>query len=560
MRFELLALMPGPVPKVVIENFLNRRRIIRLRNAKLDTFLNYRLAFVAEGPGYIDLHPFARRALRDDLRLVAEGDFMDATTSREEIAWIHATAAGYYLDRLPLDRKDFTRMDADIIDGAMHHLLALRDVLSPDLRHHVAPRKSHEKEPEFRARMLALDVNDGEITRYCLDSIATRLLFDRYHSLTQFLGQFETKARILAYFFEGHTLNAENRTLTSVDLRRLLLEIGICWMHAGRLLIANRTVAACADLCKRTAGSMTLPAVIDDASARKAWLDRSEAVSTSCTILIRLGRNAEHVLKELDDDLQLARKIAEALLNDTGNKSEALVTLSRGARRIIARRAHVELLRGRVSTALEMFEQAVALERLNGRQWLVGDAGRRHIQALVRADRTSQAGIAQADAILRFNVDILSPQGERVTRQSNEVIPLLVQRSIIHRIRGEYQEAGGLLEEIMRHSFVRLGECTFAARSELDLERARLRIECGGVDSELVSTLQAALQRFGILIIWRMPANANCCSVRSSRAKIGIVAFEHARLTCGALVGCCVGQTLKRSATGAVRCRDLDGS
>jgi TIR domain/NACHT domain len=490
---RLLALMPGPVPKVLIETLLGHGRITRLQTATLESLLRHRLAFVADLGERLDLHPLARKLLRNELVRIVSGNGPADTTSRDELAWIHATAADYYLRQLPTSSRDFTTIEAETIEGAVHHLLWLRDLLPEDRQTSIAPGKLQDSERAVRERIISIQTTAGEITRFCFERIISRYFFNRDHHVTRFLGQFETKARILTYFLEGHSLTGMAKNLVGADWFRLVLEIGICWMHAGRLLIAERAVAAASKLCKTSAkvADSFLTTLSHDDEVRRTWMERSEAISTSCAVSIRLGRPADQVMSDIERDFRLAREIAYRLLSDQDPITNIATELSRAVRRLIGRRAHIELLLGDIESALDMFDLAVALERkFSGRDWLIGDVGRRHIQALVRSNAGDSGKIAQAQAILDCNIRNSTAERAGIRRQSNEIIPLLVTKSMLCRVNAMYPEAEKCCQDALEHPFVRLGECTFAARMELELESARIRIARGEAKESLTSTLQ----------------------------------------------------------------------
>jgi hypothetical protein len=493
---RLLALMPGPVPKLLIENLLEKRAITRLRNASLDQFLRNRMAFVANVGDRVDLHPLVRRFLRGDLDRIARGEITDPTTNRDELAWIHRTVAEHCLRQLPASTNEFTAVEADNIESAVYHLLSLRELMPADRRDNIAGQTSRVEDAAYRKRILNLECTGGEIVRYCLDQIVARYFFGRGHHLTRVLGQFETKARILTYFLEGHNLTGEAKNLSAADWSRVLLEISICWMHAGRLLIAELAIQNCVRLCVATRPSENyIGSLTSDADARRIWSVRSEAISIACIISARQARDAGPILSTYDDDFSLAEDIGALVVGATGELEQPLLELSRAARRLVARRAHLELLRGNVGNAISMFERAVDIEKASNRKWLVGDAGRRHIQALIRRTPDDEEQIAQAEEILNYNFRILHPPDSIQSQESNEIISLLTMKSTLFRVRRDYGGCDQFLREALDHRFIRFGECTFSARMELEVERFRLQIVTQQVGEETIASLRTQSKR-----------------------------------------------------------------
>jgi tetratricopeptide (TPR) repeat protein len=496
---RLLALMPGPVAKTRIRNLLARGEIRRLRRATLETFQRSPVAFVNDLGEYLDIHIFVRYLLREELRKIGTGEKTEPTANREEIARIHAVCLEEYLRHLPVKRSEFSAVQIDTIEGAVYHLLSLRDFL-PEEQH--SDGVSHDisvanDDAVMRHRIVTMTATSEEMTKYCLDRIAGYYLLDRHHHATRFLGQFETKARILTYFLEDNDLHSRIRYLSLSDQRRLLFEIGVCWMHAGRLNLAHIAMSRAVEITKSGVTHLlgqpadrSLGGLLSSPDAARQWIEHAETLSTFSVIATRLGRPADEVVDLIERDVVFAKYLAKmALSEQTGDLCEAIEVL-RAVRRLIARLAHISLLKGSIEEALEDFRLATHLESIIGRPFLTGDAGRRYIQSLIRSAASDTAVVSEAGDLLEKILSLNGAMDGTRKQQSNEIIPLLTTKIMIHRLRGEFDEALSTLAVAVAHKFVLTGECTYAARVELELEKARLQLAVGRVDETVAQTLR----------------------------------------------------------------------
>ena len=433
---------------------------------------------------------------------MAAGELVDETTDRAELAWIHKALAMSFVEQLPQNTKDFALVDMASIEGTVYHLLNLRHLLPHERRSTVHPGRYRSGRDSLKLRAkIALDTaTDVEITKYALEAIARVYLFDRAHYVTRVLGQFESKARILSYFLEDRSRVSSLDFLSPEDQHKVLSEIAVCWMHAGRLRLAQKSVtrAISAIVQEPTkVGQVNWGADLSWTTERRLrdrWISLSESISRSCLIMMRLGRPASLVESALAPHLAAAEAIA-ANFRDGRLDAERDPDLLKGARKIISRAAHIQLLMGGVGIALQRFGEAAALERRATGRWLLGDAGRRHAQALLRQAVENPEALETAEEIITEALRVLNPDDQRRKRLSNEIIPLMTMRTTLFRFRGALDEARRQLREIEQHDFVRYGECTFAAKVEYELERARVDIVANVERKEIAARLERLVRR-----------------------------------------------------------------
>ena len=256
-------------------------------------------------------------------------------------------------------------------------------------------------------------------------------------------------------------------------------------MHAGRLHLAKQSLSRASGIGERSSAeeiTRWLSKGGDSATEiPRFWIQQIEVVSTSGLIDSRLGRPSESVL----DVIESAELRAEAVLDllDASLADDAVLLdhkqrmLVRACRRLICRRAHFDLLTGDVAGALVKFERASRIERRCGNAYLGGDAGRRYVQALLRSREEGLTNLEMASNIASWNLAQWRPgRTGRTGRISNDIVAAQTSMSTLLRAEGRYEDAAQLLNEVESHDFLKRGECTYFARSELILERCRLQI------------------------------------------------------------------------------------
>lgn len=481
---RLLALMPGPVTKSRIDGLLRRGRIRRLERGSTTLFAQMRIAFVVEQGPYVDVNPMVRDMVRQELAEALKREEPSVSTDREELRWIHRTAAQWCVQRLPENPTEFTTLEIEMIEGALYHLLALRDFL-PNFADAAGMAPSAGERVELWS-------TPKQITDYCLDAIVRRYLMDRRtHRATRVLGQFETKARLLSLFFENPAVDGRPRHLSLWDEVELLGEIGVCWMHAGRLHLANFALER-AETCLRELGIDAVSAQrrsLPSEDGHDPWRLWTETISTLALIRMRSGRQREDVDDVLALAAESARKRAEAALAEKAPASADERVVLRSLRRLICREGQVLLQAGDLHAAQARYSLALAVEEIAGSGKLSGDALRRYIEVLVRRGPCNRDDLAQAELLIDAQ---LQPRREaRRQRASNDIIPMYATKIMLLRTQGRFDEAEAYLSEAESHPFVRRGECSFTARMELRLERYRLVIVRNAATPEICEEVEA---------------------------------------------------------------------
>lgn len=477
---RLLALMPGSVPKSRIDTLLQAGKIGRLQKGDTATFQRMRIAFIVDQGPYIDVNPMVRGLLRQDLSRRMRKAEPGVARDRAELRWIHITAAIWCHKRLPTSPTDYTIADIEMIEGALYHLLAVRDVLDEP-----APGAMDDDLEQLRA-LLGEPPSPTAITRYCLDNIVRRFLMDRRtHRATRILGQFETKARLLGLFFDSIDEVGVPRHLDPWDQIDLYGEIGVCWMHAGRLQLAHQALGK-AMLCFQALGlQMTQDSFpVLDRDRLRLW---SETLSTHVLVMMRMGRPRFQIEGVLTPAAALGTRYAKAILSLGGPLDEDQKATLRSARRLICRDAYVKLRAGDLASARAGYDLAIAIEKPGGDK-LSGDALRRHIEVMVRQGPCLEADLAAADSLVERQLRPRRDPGAQ-RRGSNDIIALYSTKIMILRARSDFAQAGELLEEALRHPFILRGECSYSARVELELERYRLIVAQNAHTPETVRDL-----------------------------------------------------------------------
>lgn len=483
---RLLALMPGPVAKSRLDELLGKGRIRRLQNGDTDLFERMRIAFVIDQDSHIDINPMVRSLLRQELARHLRANTPGVERDRAELRWIHATAAVSCHSRLPVRPSDYTIAEIEMIEGVLYHLLAVRDLLDEN-----QPGATSDDDLRALEVLLGEPPTPAAITRFCLEKIVRRYLMDRRtHRATRILGQFETKARLLALFFDDPDDGGGLRHLDVWDQIDLYGEIGVCWMHAGRLKLAHEALAKAMRCFRRLGLTVTQDSFpLLEGTRLRLW---SETLSTYALVQMRMGRPCSMVEDMLSPAVAVGARFASAVLvlhEPLDDKGKATL---RSARRLICRDAYVKLRSGELDAALEGYGLALAIEKA-GSDKLSGDALRRYIEAKVRRGPCIRADLLEADALIDRHLE--PRRGLTAARRgSNDVISLYTTKIMLQRALSNFAEAGAILEEALRHPFVQQGECSYVARIELELERYRLLIARNAVTPEAAQDLQRIVQ------------------------------------------------------------------
>jgi hypothetical protein len=483
---RLLALMPGATHRQFLRDLVEELRLSRLREFEIDSSRRYAGPFVTMNRDRVDLHPMARESIRAELDAIVKGR-PDPHTNSDELARIHLVAAQLSFRSLSDVPPVLSLAEIEAIEGVIFHLLRYRDVrekLTTHLRKKSAAREIHPDDV-FEGAASAID-----ITSFCFKEIAHKFLFDGDHQVSLFLGQHETKAKILCHFFPNQRIAGE---IPFFDVRQslaLLIEIAVCFMHSGRLKLASSAAVTARKVIDNN-GSKLIPGkdgtYVSAFAARRMrakWLQEVEVLTISTLIDVRMGVRLTSIVSRLTPHVLTAERLFD-ILNDKDARKRGLHSpnLLKALVRLFSRRGHIDLLRGEIERAIQQFKKAAYVDirrneyRRNSRPFLTGEVARRYAAALIRGSRQDPGRLDLAHKIIEFNIgtyeEVLaySPNKTR-----NEVIPFYILSARIQRESGDLALAEATVKEVMNHEYIRSGECTLAAQVDLELERLEIKL------------------------------------------------------------------------------------
>lgn len=486
---RLLAVMPGQVHISTLEMLLDGGQIVRLRRPMLERFTGGNLPFVRYVGQHFSLHPLVRSRVREEIEQLVAGKASDHNVSIEELQWIHAKMALFNISKYNKDPIEIDYEDIHFIEGALYHLVALRDLGAIP-----AERAAGGVFAELSRRIGGLGLD--AITEYCYSRIVVPYLFDRSHRITRFLGHYETKAKLLALVERGGTGTRRRKEhLAPRHARRVFTEMAVSWMNCGRLRLAHNAVTKAKAFFEfRQEPDDFAAELLDDMTnnqIREDWDEFSTLCAIQALILIRQGR----IRNQIDDCLETAWPIADKVFDicragavPDPRLAEPVV---RAAKRIVARRGYVAHLAGELSEARRLFAAASDIKTVPGLSFLTGDAAKRHVETLIRIGATPNENIALARTVVDANLAIRTLRRAKSEQMSNDIIQMMGLDAALCRVAGELEAADRKLLEVEEHEFVRTGEAPYAARQELRMERFRLRIARGDVGPEIRDDLGA---------------------------------------------------------------------
>lgn len=494
---RLLALMSGPVQADRLDDLMATGRIKRLEEGSTAKFERMGLPFVTSRKQLIDINPMFRSLLRDQIARITRKNQNDYTldgqyseyTNAYELLFIHATAASWYVARLSADSNNISVIDIEIIEWALFHLLSLRKYL----RQPIDISSYNELHP-IVLRLLTDDAPTEAVTKYCVQDVALKFLMDKAHRVTRYLGQFESKARILSLFMNDIDEFGLPKFLSIEAQITIYREIGICWMHAGRLQLANDSLVQARQRLpastKIGSPAIGLRSLLAQDGKWRVWTD---TVSTQALIAMRRGRDRELVESYLSEALKIADTlIREAYSTELSPTTEQIENYF-AAKRVSCRWAQVLLEAGDLAEAQKRYEQAIFIDQKFRGEMLIGDALRRYIEVLVRRGPCIPSDLALADRLITQQIEIRKPKGVR-RHLSNDIIPMFTTKIMLLRVQGEFLKARELLEETNLHEFVLRGECSFTARIELEMERFRLCVATMTFSADDVRALELLMK------------------------------------------------------------------
>jgi tetratricopeptide (TPR) repeat protein len=518
---RLLALMPGPITEVQLDEILRKGRVKRLRNLSSDQVMRGEFPFTSVMNRTVDVHGMVRGILRAEIDDLIERDaFENSNTDREELERIHWLAARFHWNTIKRgDEPNSTLVTA--IESFVYHMMAqIRLIPKGSARRGKWPTGGASE------RVLATftfeegwgRLSNGQIWSIAFDkAVKPLLIFDRRHRATRIHGQYEAKARILQLLTNALENGVPVVPTTAAELYK---ETAVCWMHAGRLRSAGNaaTRAGVVISPQRSVSTARRPSGFSG-TARDIWKLRCDIASVTAAVDLRRGRRIGSIEGDLRPLLLNAQEIAKKALAEIPFDAERpSQILERGAIRILARTADLALHAGRTSEAIKTFELADTLQhKIRGRS-LDGEAARKFILALIRTRDSESGRIARAIALVEENIDYCANVFPRSSGEiSNDIIPFLVLRSALQRVSGKLEAAEVSLEAVRRHDFVRKSECTFVASVELEFEETRLEIACGRANSISLDRMLTNQRRLNDARHWMMALEAvllaaECCA------------------------------------------------
>lgn len=481
---RLLALMPGPTPKHLLNSILvagHVRRLTKLR--KIDQALDTGIPFVRSDKGLVDLHPAARALLRLELARVATTPEGDDTTNVKELLWIQGVCLRYYWRIIAVTppRVPVTENVERFVHHAVAYMALLRDHAATGTTASLnAPLELMEGDGKRTGLISAWDALDTV-------SLADVWVFTyqrvvRQHLLGKNEGPEGAELQKLKAVTMQKLANVISDYWEPMPVEAMAIfyrDLAAYWMHAGQLGRAGNAVdQALATIARQTQSVMQID------PRKHEWLLRAEIKNLSLAIRQRGG----HFEDEADPSdafssyVERATTILAAYRRNDGERYKAVLpehssTTFLGAVRVLTREADRLLQSGKVSDALTKFLEAIGLARLSGKQrHLTGEAARRRVVAMIR----QKHGLKNISHVIRSNLKAIRDHTESAKYGlSVDIIPFHVLEAAILRIKGQMDEARATLDTLWAHGYVRRRECTFVALVELELEEIRWLIVDG---------------------------------------------------------------------------------
>lgn len=482
---RLLALTPQCASKELLEYILNFVEVGRLTMPAVSAFLREPPPGVRVSNNTFYLHTVVRNALWQDMAAALKRG--DANLSETELTGIHVAAARFFVERFNGLKTEYRDIWARMLEGAVHHLLCVAMLARP------STEADARKPLEGIEHLADANIEPQSIVRYCFKELAEPHLCDSKHYASRYMGLFETKADILTRFAQTGYVGREGSPSQMLDTDQrihLQIEIGVSWLHSGRLQPAIAALSSAHEETRRTlhvSAKQLADAWADPVAAiatGRKWRQHAQALSTLALSQLRHGRGAEMVYAVLDGDLPKAETIAD-LVSGERLTHETHKRLANGARRIIGRRAHLDLARGGLEKALERFHVATRLQKAAEYECLDGELARRYVETLVRSRASNPDHLELAKEIVARNLIVQTRDAtkSKLRGESNEIIALFTSQAMLKRVEGKFKEAAEILAVAAKHPFVASGECPYAARKELEIEQARLKVVTAGNDA-----------------------------------------------------------------------------
>lgn len=467
---RLLAILHGAVTQQELLEVVSALSLKRLSGRSFEYVFRDELPFVAKIDDKFELHAMVRKFLLEELRHFEKTGNFDAYTNRGELENIHWKAASMQRRFL----KNETLADSETIfavESFVHHMVEQIRLIPQGPKAtgrratRVAGGRSNDIEV-FEAK--AGTLSDGRLWWIAYVE-ARKWLLDSRKTSTRIYGQFEAKARILGQLLKVAVDEDLNIPVNSTDLRK---EVALCWMHAGKLQLAQEALAT------QLASKPARRRLESDGD----WLLSCDRASVGATIFVRRGdviAEAEGVLAPFMDR---AKRVAEE--SQRQGEDDHMPPLQRGALRILSRAADVALHAGNSDDALNYFRLAQQIQTQWSPHILNGEAARRQCVALIRRRHEHPDSMARANELVERNTShylAYGPVG------SNDIISFLILRATLARVHGKLELSADLLRQAGEHTHIQRRQVTFTTRFDYDLEALRLGIVSGADKDELLS-------------------------------------------------------------------------
>lgn len=468
---RLLAILHGAVSKQEIQEIVASGQLKRLSGRNFDYLSRGELPFVAIIDEKFELHAMVRKFLLDEMWTFVETDIFDQYTSRQELEYIHWKAALMHLRVL----KNETRPESDTVvtvEAFVHHMIE-------QIRLIPRGQAGKNRRPSNLAGGRSNDIEifgqrAGILSNarlwWIAYSEARKWLLDSLKTSTRIFGQFEAKARILGQLLDIAAREGINLPEGPPDLRK---EVALCWMHAGKLQLAQDLLAV----------SPYAPRKQKRHQSDGDWLIACDRASVEASIRVRSGDVIDEIETALTPLVLKAVGVSEGL-EEPLKPNEPIPPLQRGALRILSRIGDVALNAGKVAEAFDYFEKAQKIQRYWRPFILNGEAARRMCIAFIR-DRNDRIGnMARANELIERNINHYLAYD---SVGSNDIISFLILRATLARVGGDIAQATEHLERVRGHAHILRRQVTFLTRFEFDIEALRLGIVSGSDKEDLLS-------------------------------------------------------------------------
>ena len=326
---RLLSLFNGRVHRSRVETILAPGRIERLSASKLDWLVSRTFGLVKLDGDYLYIHPFVRSIILAEIDSILLGNEVDQNITLAEIQWIHIVAAHTFLSKIDPDPTQISNVDIEQIEGALHHLLSLSSLGSIEA--------SIIESDQVQMLFAKVDGrNPASIMKYCIHDIVNKYLVDDSHKVTRILGHYETKARLLNFFAPHLGKFVEHEFIDKRDAQKIYSEMGICWMHSGRLKLANDVLSVALRFSPKYKPGSRFIDVLSSDSLQDDWVQFADLSTAQALIIMREGRSKDIIDMFFQNTVDIANIVLQSV-EDGFSERKLLLTIApalRAARRV----------------------------------------------------------------------------------------------------------------------------------------------------------------------------------------------------------------------------------